>query len=142
MQQDHTMVLANLATETQADITLVPLSTKTIAELSTQFTALTAKLATAQSDNACLKISGYRSAQANHGHRMDNVQAPSDQNPLHDCNVYSKSRQKFYPKGYCSSHGFEVEKSHTSATCRYPVDGHNKFATRMYTKGGKIWNKA
>ena len=141
MQQDHTMALANLAIATQADRTLVAMLTKTIAELSTQVSTLTAKLATAQSDNACLKISGYRSAQANHGHRMDNVQAPSDQNPPHDCNVYSRRRQKFYPKGYCSSHGFEVEKSHTSATCRYPVDGHNKLMTRPDTTRGKTWNK-
>ena len=49
MQQDHTMALANIATSTQSDRKSVALLTKTIAELSTQVTTLTAKLATAQS---------------------------------------------------------------------------------------------
>ena len=47
MQQDHTLVLANLATATQADRTSVALLTKTISEPSGQVALLTAKLATA-----------------------------------------------------------------------------------------------
>ena len=55
MQQDHTLALANLATATQADRTLVALLTKIILELSSQVSHLTAKLATAQSKNAQMK---------------------------------------------------------------------------------------
>ena len=55
MKQDHTLVLANFATATQANITSFMLLTKTIAELSTQVSTLTAKLATAHSENARLK---------------------------------------------------------------------------------------
>ena len=44
MQQDHTQALANLATATQADRTSVALITKTISELSSQVSLLTAKL--------------------------------------------------------------------------------------------------
>ena len=52
IQQDHTLALENIATATQADRTLVALLTKTISELSTQVATLTAKLATAHSENA------------------------------------------------------------------------------------------
>ena len=99
------------------------------------------RLATAQSENAGQNIFGHSLAPADHGHRLANVGAPSNQNPLHDSNIYSRSRQKFYPNMYCSSQGFKVEESHSSATCRYPVDGHKKLATRMETKGGKKWHK-
>ena len=47
MQQDHTLALANLATDTQADRTPVALLTKTISEMSGQVALLTAKLPTA-----------------------------------------------------------------------------------------------
>ena len=48
MQQDHTLALANIATATQADRTLVALPTKTTSELSSQVAHFTAKLVTAQ----------------------------------------------------------------------------------------------
>ena len=68
MQQSHTMELANLTTATQVDRTLVVLLKKTITEISFQVTTLTAKLATEKSENTHLKISGHRSASANHRH--------------------------------------------------------------------------
>ena len=55
MKQDHTLALANLATATQADRTLVELLMKTISELSIQVATLTAKLETAQYENAGMK---------------------------------------------------------------------------------------
>ena len=55
MQQDHTLVLANLATATQADRTLVALLTKTISKLSGQVALLTAKLATVQAESAWIQ---------------------------------------------------------------------------------------
>ena len=135
------MALANIATATQAYRTLVALLKKTIVELSTQVTTLTLKLVTAQSDNARLKRSGHRLAPAIHGHRSANVGSPSDQNPFRDRNSYSRSGEIFDPNRYCSSHGFKVKESHTSATCQYLVDGHNKLAMRLDTKGGKTWNR-
>ena len=96
------MALSNLATATQADRTLVALLTKTIADLSSQVTNLTTKLATAQSENACLKRSGHHLDQDNHGYRSANVGAPSDHNPLRDRNIYSESGQKFDPNVYLS----------------------------------------
>ena len=60
MQKDHTQALANLATATQADRTLVALLTKTISELSSQVALLTPTLATAQAKNARMKKSGQQ----------------------------------------------------------------------------------
>ena len=115
------MALVNIATATQSERTSVVLLKKTITELSTQVTTLTAKLETVQSEIDHLKISGHRSANTgapdNHGHRSANVGAPSDQNPLRERDIYSRSIQKFDPNGYCSSHGFKVKENHTSATC-------------------------
>ena len=68
MQQDNTIVLANISTATQSERILVALLTKMIAKLSSEVSTLTAKLATAQSENTCLKRSGHSSAPADHGH--------------------------------------------------------------------------
>ena len=136
------MALANLATATESNRTSVTLLTQTTVGLTSQFTTLTANLSTAQSDNSRVKRSGNCSAPADHIHCSDNLGETSDQNPLRDRNIYSRSGGKFDPNGYYSSHRLKFEESHTSANCRYLVDGHNKFATRLDTKGGKIWNKA
>ena len=55
MQQVHTLALANLATATQADRASVALLTRKISDLSSQVALLTAKLATAQAENARMK---------------------------------------------------------------------------------------
>ena len=130
--QDHTMALANLATATQANKTSVALLTKIIAELTTQVTSLTAKKLTTQSENARFKKSI---------HRMANTGASAKLTPTCEQTIYAKSRQKFDPNRYCSSHGFKVEETHTSVTCLYPLDEHKKFATRLDTNGRKQWNK-
>ena len=77
IQQDHTMALENIATATQADRTLVALLTKTIAEFTTQVTSITAKLLTAQSENARLNKSG---------HCLTNRCAPDDRTLTRDRN--------------------------------------------------------
>ena len=78
MQQDHTQALANLATATQADRTSVDLLTKTISELSSQVALITAKLATAQAENARMNKSGQQSTTAGHGQRASSNTTPSD----------------------------------------------------------------
>ena len=40
-----------------------------------------------------------------------------------------------------SSHGYKVEESHTSATCRFLSSNPNNSATRIKIMGGKTWNK-
>ena len=141
MQQDHTLALANLATATQADRTSVVLLTKTISDLSGQVAILTAKLATVQAKNARMKKSGHQATTDGHGNRASRNTTPSEPNPNQDRNLYSQSGQRFDPNGYCSSHGYKVEESHTSATCRFPSNGHNKSDTRLNIMGEKTWNK-
>ena len=141
MQQDHTLALANLATATQADRTLVTLLTKTISELSGQAALLTAKLATVQAENARVKKSGQQSTTAGNGQRDSSNTTQSEPNPSQDRNLYSQIRQRFDPNGYCSSHGYKVEESHTSTTFCFPINGHNKSATRLKIMGGNTWNK-
>ena len=58
MQQDHTLALTNLATTTQSDRTSIALLTKTISDLSSQVTLITAKIATAQAEKARMKKPG------------------------------------------------------------------------------------
>jgi hypothetical protein len=42
---------------------------------------------------------------------------------------------------YCWPHGFQVAKSHTSATCNVRKTGHQENATRIDTMGGVQWGK-
>jgi hypothetical protein len=42
---------------------------------------------------------------------------------------------------YCWSHGYQVAKSHTSATCNVRKTGHQENATRIDTMGGVQWGK-
>jgi hypothetical protein len=42
---------------------------------------------------------------------------------------------------YCWSHGYQVPKSHTSATCNIRKTGHQETATKTNTMGGVQWGK-
>jgi hypothetical protein len=42
---------------------------------------------------------------------------------------------------YCWSHGYQVAKSHTSATCNVSNTGHQETATKVDTMGGVQWGK-
>jgi hypothetical protein len=42
---------------------------------------------------------------------------------------------------YCWSHGYQVAKSHTSATCNVRKTGHQENTTRIDTMGGVQWGK-
>jgi hypothetical protein len=42
---------------------------------------------------------------------------------------------------YCWSHGYQVEKSHTSATCNMNKSGHQDAATNSNTMGGVQWGR-
>jgi hypothetical protein len=42
---------------------------------------------------------------------------------------------------YCWSHGYQVAKSHTSATCNVIKNGHQEAATKIDTMGGVQWGK-
>ena len=141
IQQDHTQALANLATATQADRTSVALLTKTVLELYSQVALLTPKIATAQAENARMNKSWQQSTTAGQGYQASSKTTPSDTNTPQYRNLYSRSGQQFDPNWYCSSHGYKVEESHTSDTCRFLGSNHNKSDTRLNIKGGKTCNK-
>jgi hypothetical protein len=42
---------------------------------------------------------------------------------------------------YCWSHGYQLAKSHTSATCNVRKNGHQEYATKIDTMGGVQWGK-
>jgi predicted RNase H-like nuclease (RuvC/YqgF family) len=42
---------------------------------------------------------------------------------------------------YCWSHGYQVAKSHTSATCNMKKNGHQDAVTKIDTMGGVQWGK-
>jgi hypothetical protein len=42
---------------------------------------------------------------------------------------------------YCWSHGYQIAKSHTSATCNMKKSGHQDAATKIDTMGGVQWGK-
>jgi hypothetical protein len=42
---------------------------------------------------------------------------------------------------YCWSHGHQVHKDHTSATCKAIKDGHQEMVTKDNTMGGVAWGK-
>jgi hypothetical protein len=42
---------------------------------------------------------------------------------------------------YCWYHGYQVAKSHTSATCNVRKNGHQESATKVDTMGGVQWGK-
>jgi hypothetical protein len=42
---------------------------------------------------------------------------------------------------YCWSHGYQVAKSHMSATCNMKKSGHQDAATKTDTMGGVQWGK-
>jgi predicted RNase H-like nuclease (RuvC/YqgF family) len=42
---------------------------------------------------------------------------------------------------YCWSHGYQVARSHTSATCNMKKSGHQDAATKIDTMGGVQWGK-
>jgi hypothetical protein len=45
------------------------------------------------------------------------------------------------PSNYCWTHGYKVGSTHTSLTCKLPMQGHKKEATRVDNMGGSQANK-
>jgi hypothetical protein len=45
------------------------------------------------------------------------------------------------PNNYCWTHGLKVANTHTSLSCNFPKQGHNREATRADNMGGSQANK-
>jgi hypothetical protein len=115
--QDTAEAIAQLATATASGRGTVATLTTTNVKLATQLEAAHALIAQPRSEIAKLKIKIKPVWQG--------------QRPARTTNNDS----------YCWSHGFQVAKSHTSATCNVSKAGHQENATRIDTMGGVQWGK-
>jgi hypothetical protein len=115
--QETAEAIAQLATATASDCSTVAALTTTNAKLANQLEAAHALIAQLKSEIATLKIKIKPVWQG--------------QRPARTTNNDS----------YCWSHGFQVAKSHTSATCSVRKTGHQENATKIDTMGGVQWGK-
>jgi predicted RNase H-like nuclease (RuvC/YqgF family) len=115
--QETAEAIAQLATTTASDRYTVATLTTTNAKLSNQLEAAHALIAHLKSEIATLKIKIKPVWQG--------------QRPTRTTNNDS----------YCWSHGYQVAKSHTSATCNVRMTGHQENATKIDTMGGLQWGK-
>jgi predicted RNase H-like nuclease (RuvC/YqgF family) len=113
--QDTVDVITQLATATASDRGTVATLTTTNAKLATQLEAAHAQIAQLKNEIATLKNKIKPAWQG--------------QRPLKTTNNDS----------YCWSHGYQVAKSHTSATCNMKKSGHKDAANKNNTMGGFQW---
>jgi hypothetical protein len=115
--QDTVDAIAQLATATAPDRGTVDTLTTTNAKLANQLEAAHALIAQLKNEIAMLKNKIKPAWQG--------------QRPIKKTNNDS----------YCWSHGYQVSKSHTSATCNIKKSGHQDAATKIDTMGGVQWGK-
>jgi hypothetical protein len=115
--QDTVDAIAQLATSTASDWGTVATLTTTNAKLATQIEAAHAIIAQLKNEIATIKNKIKPAWQG--------------QRPVKTTNNDS----------YCWSHGYQVAKSHTSATCNMKKSGHQDAANKNNTMGGVQWGK-
>jgi hypothetical protein len=115
--QDTVDAIAQLATATASDRGTVATLTTTNAKLATHLEAAHAQTAQLKNDITILKNKIKPAWQG--------------QRPVKTTNNDS----------YCWSHGYQVAKSHTSATCNMKKSGHQDAANKSNTMGGVQWGK-
>jgi hypothetical protein len=115
--QETAEAISQLATATASDWGMVATLTTTNAKLANQLEAAHALIAQLKSEIATLK-----------GKIKPVWQG---QRPARTTNNDS----------YRWSHGYQVAKSHTSATCNVRKNGHQEAATKIDTMGGVQWGK-
>jgi hypothetical protein len=115
--QETAEAIAHLATATASDRGTVATLTTTNAKLANQLESAHALIAQLKSEIATLKSKIKPAWQG--------------QRPAKTTNNNS----------YCWYHGYQVAKSHTSATCNMRKNGHQESATKIDTMGGVQWGK-
>jgi hypothetical protein len=113
--QETAEEIAQLATATASDRGMVATLTATNAKLANQLEAEHALIAQLKSYIATLKIKIKPVLQGQRPERITNNDS------------------------YCRSHGYQVAKSHTSATCNVRKTGHQGTTTKIDTMGGVQW---
>jgi hypothetical protein len=115
--QETVDAIAQLATATASDRGMVATLTTTNAKLANQLEAAHARIAQLKNEIAKLKNKIKPAWQ---------VQRPAK----------TKNNDSYF-----WSHGYQVAKSHTSATCNMKKNGHQDDATKIDTMGGVQWGK-
>jgi uncharacterized protein YlxW (UPF0749 family) len=115
--QDTVYTIVQLATVTASDRLTVATLTTTNANLATQLEAAQAQIAQLKDEIAALK----------------NKIKPARQGQLPHKTMNNDS--------YYWSHGYQVAKSHTSATCNMKKSGHKDAETKNNPTGGVQWDK-
>jgi hypothetical protein len=115
--QETAEAITHLATAKASDRGTIATLTTTNAKLATQLEAAHALIAQLKSEIATLKIKLKHVWQG---------QRPA-RTTKHD--------------SYCWYHGYQVNKSHTSASCKVRKTGHQESATKIDTMGGVQWGK-
>jgi hypothetical protein len=115
--QDTVNAIAQLATATASDRRTVATLTTTNAKLATKLEAAQAQIAQLKDKIAALKKKIKPAWQG--------------QRPIKTTNNDS----------YCRSHGYQVAKSHTSATCNMKKSGHKDAVNKSNPMGGVQWGK-
>jgi hypothetical protein len=115
--QDTVNAITQLATATASDCGTVATLTTTNAKLATQLEAAQAQIAQLKNEIAALKNKIKPAWQG--------------QRPIKTTNNDS----------YCWSHGYQVAKSHTSATCNMKKSGHQDAGNNSNPMGEVQWGK-
>jgi predicted RNase H-like nuclease (RuvC/YqgF family) len=115
--QDTVDAIAQLAIATASDRGTVATLTTTNANLATQLEAVHAQIAQLKNEIVTLQNKIKHAWQG--------------QRPVKTTNNDS----------YCWSHGYQVAKSHTSATCNMKKSGHQDAANKSNPMGGVQWGK-
>jgi hypothetical protein len=115
--QDTVYAISQLATSTASDRRTVATLTTTNAKLATQLEAAQSQIAQLKNEIATLKNKIKTDWQG--------------QRPIKITNNDS----------YCWSHGYQVAKSHTSATCNMKKSGRQDAANKSNPMGGVQWGK-
>jgi hypothetical protein len=115
--QETAEAIAQLSTATVSDRSTVATLTITNAKLANQLEAAHALIAKLKSEIATLKIK---------------------LKPVWQGQRTTRTRNN---DSYCWSHGYQVGKSHTSASCQVRKTGHQEAATKNDNMGGVQWGK-
>jgi hypothetical protein len=115
--QDTVNTIAQLATATASDRRTVATLTTTNAKLATQLEAAQAHIAQLKDEIAALKNNIKPDWQGQRPHKTT------------------------HNDSYCWFHGYQVAKSHMSATCNMKKSGHKDAATKSNPMGGVQWGK-
>jgi hypothetical protein len=115
--QDTVDAIAQLATATASDRGTVATLTMTNAKLATQLETTHAQIAQLKNEIATLK---------------NNIKASWQG---------QRTVKTTHNDSYCWSHGYQISKSHTSATCNMKKSGHQDTANKSNTMGGIQWGK-